>query len=258
MKPGISIIRRLVSYAWIFAFAGLLGVSRASGQGEAPEIPEGPYVKAAPTFSQWVITYTYPEDRDKTLKPEQIAALNPKTKTITTTKTRNVIHEEYVDTKGSRGGSWYVGTIQYLKPAGTTIWYQAGASDSVVQETNPIYTPLPASGFRHLEWVTRETYAGTVSYGGKSCLVFVPGGVPKLDLNPATQAEKIKDLKNVVFIDQDTRYPVEVRNGDEIAYYQIKEMPPTSANPLPPDLMAQLAQAEAARARLDRPLARPY
>jgi len=222
---------------------------------------EGAPLNAAPEFAQWTITFSYPDQRaPKT--PNSPPAIPPasdgRPKEIVTTKTKTIVHEETTEGRGTKSEKWYVGATQYRKDPGATIWFANEPSTLVNVQKDFHYTPLPPSGFRGLEWLTPETYAGVISYQGRNCLVFLPGGAAAIKLGgPGAPYPALAELPNVAFIDANTRLPLEVRNGGIIQFYQFAREAP-SMQALPPDLADQIKKGEEGRKKLDARPPRPY
>jgi len=222
---------------------------------------DGPPLHAAPEFSQWTITLSYPDQRASktaTSAPAIPPASDSRPKEIVTTKTKNIVHEETTEGRGAKSEKWYVGATQYRKDPGATVWFANEPNTLVNVQKDIYYTPLPPSGFRGLEWLTPETYAGAISYQGRKCLVFLPGGAGAINLSsPGSPDAALAALANVAFIDADTRLPVEVRSGGIIQYYQFASQAPAMQS-LPPDLAEQIKKGEEGRKKLDTRPPRPY
>jgi len=216
------------------------------------EIPDGPLLRPAPEFSQWTITLSYPDERGKKAddKPP-IPGLENRVHQIVTTKTKNIVHEETIDGKGVKSEKWYVGSTQYRKDPGATVWYENSAGTMGKTQQDFHYTPLPPSGFRDLDWINADAYAGTIAYGKGKCLVFIPGG------GSATNAAVVTTLPTVALIDSETRLPVEVHNGGIIRVFQFADQAPAMQT-LPPDLAEEIKKGDEGRARLDQRPPRPY
>jgi hypothetical protein len=226
------------------------------------DLPSGPALSTAAEFSQWVVTYTYPEEKDAgseltPAKPKP-AYFNTLVHTITTTKTRSVVHEEFVDEQGLKSDLWHVGTTQYQKPAGSPTWQQHGANELTDRNELKIYSPLPNSGFRDLDWITRQNYVTTIKYGEHAYLVFVPNPPPGLDLsNPDDRAQKLAALASVALIDATTRLPFQVTYQHVTRTYQFGS-PPSDVQNLPDDLAQAIKQGREGAARLDQAAPRGY
>jgi len=222
--------------------------------------PSGPLLASAPDYSQWVVTFTYPEDKNPTSGADASgpapAYLTTRTRTITTTKTHEVIHEEFVDGRGEKFDEWHVGNIAYTKGSGSNLWGELDPSD--LANGSAHFQPLPASGFRNLDWITKDSYAGTMKYSGRDCLVFTLVSPHKTNLFKLTTPEsQLESLATYALIDAETRLPVIVKAEGMTRLYQFKNAP-TEKLTLPPDLAEQLRKGEEGRKRLNQPMPRPY
>ena len=251
---------KLTVFCAIILCAGEAHAQTSSECSPKSQVPCGPLLACASNFSQWVITFSYPEDRqkDSTAPASNPAAdlLKTRVKTITTTKTDDIVHEEMVDAQGGKFDHWYVGDIQYTKTANSDTWLQNVPIK--YDGRNSSYSPLPASGFRGLEWITSENYAATLKYGGRSCLVFVQHAPANLNLsNPATQIQQLQSLSTVAFIDAESHLPIQVQVDGVIRFYQFVD-PPSAKQVLPPDLADQITKGNEGRARLSARAPRPF
>ena len=226
------------------------------------EAPSGPLLSNAPDFSQWTVTFTYPEEKEtgSELTPAKPKPAYFKTQihAVTTTKTRNIVHEEFVDEQGQKSDLWHVGGTQYQKAPGSTIWQQHGANELTDRNELKIYSPVPPSGFRDLDWITRENYVTTIKNGEHAYLVFVPNPPPGLDLsNPDDRSEKIASLASVAYINATTRLPFQVTFHHVTRTYQFGT-PPTDVQSLPDDLAQAIKKARESAALLQQPAPRGY
>ena len=175
-----------------------------------------------------------------------------------TTKTGRTIHEVRLDILGHGTDTWFDAGVQYTKFEKDSAWYRSDRSTGGDTSAEASYHPLPASGFRDLEWIKAENYAGTAPYDKHDCLVFVPTGADKLDLNGAGDAQKkLKALDTVAYVDADSRLPVAVRTRGDLRTFQF-DPPPMEMQTLPVDLTTQVKKGEDARTRLNQTAPRPY
>ena len=235
----------------------------SSAQGPVkPELPAGPLLRSAPDFARWEVSFTYAEEKKKdggsTTKSRAPGANTRLLKTVTT-KTGRVIHEEQTNAQDQVTDTWFNGPVQYVKSAAGPTWFQSDNLTVGGALADGGYHPMPANGFRTLDWINEGNYAGTVPYGKSTCLIFVPGGYRQLDLRgDAEQRQKRMEAVNeIAYIDADTRLPIAVRSGAELQTYHF-EQPPTAMQSLPADLADQIKKGAEARARLEQPAARPY
>ena len=235
----------------------ILTAASSPAQVNSSEIPDGLPLQPAPDYSQWTITYKYAEDHaPKAAAPSGTpAASTPdfvlaRPRTIVTVKTKRIIHESITDISQQQRENWYVGSIQYRKDTGSQVW------DENQPDAHPDihYSPLPASGFRDLDWISAATYTGKGSQDGKDCLIFkTKGKVTSLD----SALPLGKEFEMVAYIDAKTRLPVEVDIDQETRTYLFAE-PPEGMQALPDDLIQQIKAGNAGRAVMSQPADRPF
>ena len=207
-----------------FALLALAANAIAQQATEKPQlqIPSGELLASAPVFSRWVVTFSYPQDRAKEGSLPALGKTLPRT--VMTTRTRDLTHEETCDVSGTKSDKWQVGNTFYLKPPGQNYW---GEYDQTWHHNNlPTSTallPVPLKGFQDLEWITRDTYAGSIKQGGVEHFVFVPINAVGLDVGKpaALSAQPV-----VAYVDASTRLPVRFKNGDVIRTYNFASEPP--------------------------------
>ncbi len=244
----------------------LLFLGRAYPQADRaplPDAPSDPLLQSAPDFSQWEITFIYPKDpkSQPTAKPSgkdpSAAGLCPG-KSVTT-KTRHIVHEDSTDIDGHHSEKWHIGTLQYARLPGQTVWFESDAgrlADGTAIDAN--YSPFPASGFRDLDWISRTTYLGTLKFNDRDCLVFTPDETTgKVSADRAQQLANWESLPTVACVDAVTRLPVLVRINGETRRFTFCD-PPAEMQVLPSDLAEQVKKAEEARTRLHQQPQRPY
>jgi hypothetical protein len=260
ITPRIRIDHRALTARRSLLLLLILGASPVFGQtdsGSDSGVPEGPLLQAAPDFSQWIVTYSYPEDHapkdtGASGSPASPAAKDTVTRfrTIATTKTKDIIHETITDTQQHQRENWFVGSTQYRKDANSVVWFVNIAE----VHADFSYTPMPANGFRDLDWISAETYSGKASRGGTNCLMFKTNRkLASVDL----AIPRGKELPLVAYIDAKTRLPVELDIDKETRTYSFSS-PPQEAQSLPADLLKQIKDGQAGRAFLAQPAARPY
>ena len=225
------------------------------------DIPSGPLLKSAPDFSRWEISFSYPKPPNK--QPAEPASGKPAMPVpaglskVVTTKTREIIHEEETDSNGQRSEKWHVGSLQYAQPPGKSVWYESDAGKLPDgSASDPSYSPLPASGFRELDWISPAAYAGTIKYNGRDCLVFVRGDAAGGD-NPEQRKAWLESRETISYIDAESRLPVLVRIGGETRIYRFAG-PPAEMQSLPADVQERVKKAEEARSRLHQLPPRPF
>lgn len=266
-----SLIRRLMVVAAFHVAACLCHAPISSAQSPAeklaaggkrtdrPDPPPGPLLRSAPEFSQWTISYIYPEDRKNAAGAALPASLHPHPTQAHTAKTRDVVHEIVTDNTGKQTETWFSGRTQYIKPPGEVLWRTSSNSDKDAGHDLYHTEELPPSGFRGLDWITPQNYVGTIPYrGGQSALVFVPSGPDKAKVGADTNMKAFFDSQNIfAYIDAETRMPLFVKNNDEMRAF-VFGAPPGEMQVLPADLAQQLKAAEDNRTRLGAPALRPY
>lgn len=224
-----------------------------------PTLPTGPLLRTVDNFSRWEVSFAYSDDQQK--KGDTIDAKatslseNARPRKITTTKTGPIIHEETTDVIDRQTDTWFNGNTQYAKAGSSRIWLQA--SPGLMGDT--AYHPLPANGFRNLDWITPDNYVGLVpAAGGRQYLVFTQGGLQKLDLTDAAERnDRMTKAGTIAYVDADSRLPILVRINGETRAYRF-DAAPAQVQTLPVDLADQIKKGEEARARLLQSAARPY
>jgi len=202
----------------------------------------------APAFSQWVITYSYSQERPQPGKDAPARPLDSALpRKVTTTKTREIIHEQTVSVSGATFEKWQVGRIFYIKPQGQKHW---GACDERFVKSNLIPNAslsfLPANGFRDLDWINSETYAGAVKQNNTTYLLFVPKSAGNLDYG---KPAKIQAQPVIAYVDDATRLPALFKNADVTQTYAFSP-PPTAMQALPPDLAKQIKEVSEMHAKV--------
>lgn len=230
----------------------MLGSLDAPAQTPADR-PEGVLLKKPADFAKWEVTYSYAKSDVPGGRPPTPA----EPKTLLTTKTGNIVHEQATDLQGRITDTWHTGPTQYRKPAGETVWYQPVApSDG--QGGSSDYAPIPPNGYRQWDWVGEGSYALTLPFENVPCLVFVPGGRKTVGEDDEKKAAaKISAMPVVAYVNAETRLPVALRMGNVISRLTFQP-PPSSLQSLPPDLLEQLRKAEQSRKNLFQQPARPF
>lgn len=256
----VSIFLGFTACAWAQVPAGSPASPREPAK---PELPSSPLLGKAPEFSEWGITFTYASEAARKAKPEsasqpRLAYLDKRSSRVTTTKTGKIIHEVTRDLAGTQTEIWSEGTTQYYQMPGNTLWFESGNTTSAAGVREVDSRALPPSGFRDLDWITADNYAGTIPYGNGSCFIFVPEGYRKLDLRDEGKRTKLLESQGkIAYVDADTRMPVAVRDGDVTRVFRFNS-PPTAMQTFPADLSKAINDGKEARRRLEQPAARPY
>ncbi|HEY0258093.1 MAG TPA: hypothetical protein VGC39_11665 [Candidatus Methylacidiphilales bacterium] len=220
-------------------------------------VPSEPLVHPAPAFSQWTITFSYPDDAKaisgsdpsaaaKLVPQNTNAALRPRT--IITTKTGEIIHEETLTVGGNKTEDWQVHGNYYIKYPGKDFWSAYETSGTSAGGTS-VVMGLPVSGFRGLDWITKETYAGEIKAGMGGTLVFVPGGRNTVNAGDPSKQKELESLAKIALVDAETRLPVMVRAEGETRVFKFTESPPASVQTLPEDLASEIKEGDEIRAK---------
>jgi hypothetical protein len=222
-------IRNLI-FAPLFVF---LAAASAPAQDEnaKPIAPPGPLVAPVPDYAQWVETLSYPEDHGKGTPPSPDMAKG-QVRTISSTRTGDIFHEVIVNQGGQKTEQWDAGQMQYSKGWDSPTWGLAKGTASSL-----------AIRYPNTDWITADSYLGTMMYSGKSCLVFALGAPAKVDLSSPDTQDLFDSLPQLAFIDAQTHLPVEIRMSGVYHLFQFGNAP-TDRLTLPDDLTALLAQAD--------------
>ena len=216
-----------------------------------PRPPSGPLLASAPSYSQWVVEFAYPQPASAPPRPPSPDD-QYKTKSITTTKTGQIIHEEIANGLGQVDDHWYIGATQYFRPPGAKSWLESHAGDNGAGMN---YSGLPAKGFRDLDWIVASNYIGIVEHAGHQYLVFTQS--PSAGGRKIPSADGYQDLDSYALIDISTRYPAEVKLLGAVRTYRFAD-PPGEKQELPADLAKVIQDGQEMRARLSQPPPRPY
>jgi hypothetical protein len=262
MKYSCS--KKLVLALGLFSLplAVFLYTTNASAQSESdapskPVPPPGPLLAPAPAFSQWTITFSYPEDQkgnglantSEAPKPvPQYMAIRPRT--IITTKTVGIIHEETVTVASSKTEDWQIHGSYYTKYPGNSFWsaYEKfGSTQEAIRLADGM--ALPDSGFRGLNWISKETFAGKIKTSSGDNLVFVPGGSVAVNAEDPSKQKGLESLPTIAYVDAETHLPIMVRAAGETRVFNFSQTPPTSMQTLPDDLAAEIKIGDEIRAK---------
>ena len=228
--------------------------------------PPGPLLAKAPALSQWTITFSYPEEtkaQGTAYSPDTAKAvlesLSARVKTVVTTKTGDIIHEETTTLGGNKTEDWQVRGSYYIKYPGKNVWSAYEKNDSALSTVRfRTAMILPDSGFNGLDWIGSDSYAGKIKTSTGENLVFVPGGMSTLNVaDPAGQA-KLQTLPKVAYVDSTTHLPVMVRTPSETRQFTFSPHPPSSVQTLPADLADEIKAGEAIRSQRTGAPAREY
>ena len=230
-----------------FAFSVLDGWGQNAGTDQAkrrPSAPVSPLVLPSPDFADWTVTFQLAGDAGaKSADPNRMQSAH-------IIKTGNVVSQKWVTTGGSQSERWASAGTEYVKSSGSPTWYL-----TVAPMTNaPIVSP---SGFQNVDWITADTYVGTIKYQGRECFVCVPLTAGPMDLSAGSTQDQLASLPTVAFIDAQSRFPLEIRIHGEIDSFQFGP-PPTQTQALPDDLLAAVKRGQEARNRAEMSGPKPY
>ena len=244
-KSVITKFLRICHYSAYFALLALAANAVAQQAAEKPPIPPGKLLSPPPEYSQWMVAYSYPQDRSQ---EENLPALEKSLpRKVITTKTGVILHEETVDVAGGKSDKWQVGTTFYLKPPEQNYW---GEYDATWQHNNlpasAALLPVPTKGFQDLDWIGSDTYAGSIKQNGVEHFVFVPSNANNLDVGKpaALNAQPV-----IAYVDASTRLPVRFKNGSVIRTYAFAPDAP-SMLALPADLVREIQEGKERRAKV--------
>lgn len=218
-----------------------------------PTLPQGSLLKSAPHFSQWIVTFSYPQERAVSNSQAKASSINPSLpRKIVTTITDKIIHEEIFTVGLAKIDRYQVGRIIYSKLPNVAFWTMYNPDE---QKNTPVQdrslSPLPENGFRGLDWISDRTYVGTLNQGKISYLAFAPLNVENVDFKSLTA------LSTFACIDADTRMPALVGENGVVRTFSFLP-PPTTVQNLPVDLMKDIKEGEAIRAKFNTAPAKEY
>ncbi|CAN5720421.1 hypothetical protein BH09VER1_BH09VER1_34650 [soil metagenome] len=242
----------------VVGFLLLLTVPRStSAQGSAPEqlvLPEGALLKPAPEFSRWTIDYSYPHDHQDATKGPAVALDPALPRTTTTTKTKQIIHEETVTVSGKKTESWQRNEDFYTWIPERKLWaaYEKPTQSQIDSGIAVIMT-APKNGFRGLDWIGVKSYVGFLKTKEQTFLVFVPNA-PNFDVN---NAKALQAQPNIGYVDGDSRLPIRVTENNVVRTYRFEKIPETMQK-IPDDLLAEIKQGDEIRAKFNAAPSREY
>lgn len=242
-----SMVHPSCRLAWCLALFASVLCARAQQTTDKskPEIPSGNLLACVPENSQWVVTFFYPQDRSKDAALPALEKTLPRK--IITTRTCELIHEETCDVSGEKSDKWQVGTTFYLKPPGQKFW---GEYDPAWFHNNlptsPALSPIPLKGFQDLDWISRETFAGSIKQNDKEWFVFIPLNAREVDV---AKPADLNAQPVIAYVDASTRLPVRYKNRDVVRSYSFApESPPRLV--LPADLAQEIRDGKERRAKV--------
>jgi len=237
------------------------GGTAIGGADWSREKPSGPLLKSAPDDANWTVIFAYPEDAAKKPSSDKIA-LSPqmaaRPRKMVVDKTGATMRVQTIEVSGRIKDKWYLGDTQYTLLPGQKLWMESKASSG---EFDPSYEQQSATGFSDFEWVSDNSYLGRMSFSGRSCLVFVPGGISLLDAaGPNVDAKKIQAMLAaqpiIALVDSDSRLPYIFRNRGEVQTFVFGPSPSVKLS-VPVELAEMIKRGMEAQARLLAPIPRP-
>lgn len=234
---GLSLLVSLGNNAW----------SQENRISSRPSPPPGVLLNVPPEFSQWIVTYSYPQDRPARTdtKPSPLNGDLPRR--VTVTKTKDIIHEEIVTVSGAKHDKWQNSGKYYMKPTNQAYWGEYDASFAKDYQISDFkLLPVPSDKFRGLEWVGGKTYAGSLKDQGREYLLFIPTDSTSVNFNDATA---LKSLPVVAYIDAATRLPIAYKSGDIVQQY-IFGNAPAEMQAFPADLSQEIKDGNERHAKV--------
>ena len=141
------------------------------------------------------------------------------------------------------------GQTQYYRSPENLLWGQAVTGTSRERVIEQRFSPLPPTGFRDLDWINADNFAGAVPYGNGTCLIFAPGGDRQLDLSdPAQRQRRMVAVEMIACGDADSRLPLALRTRNELRSYHFNEAP-TQMQTFPADLSVQIKKSAEGHAK---------
>jgi hypothetical protein len=220
------------------------------------ELPSGPPLKPAPPFSSWTVTFSYPQDRPTvgTDQPPKSPPPNSERK-VATTRTEKIIQEVTVSVSGEEFSKWQIGEMFYVKPPSQSFWGECDERFVIDNPTSdPRMLPVPESGFRNLEWIDKDTFAGRLESAGNEYLIFIPGGGGGAE--PHTLAT-LRTLPRFALVNAKTRLPSYVKDLGHSRTY-VFATPPAEMQKLPADLLQEIQEGKERRAQVFRAPKKEY
>lgn len=175
-------------------------------------------------FSEWEISFTYAQDGPEatpTQRKDSLYLRGPRKSVVT--KTQNVFREAILRVNGEKIERWQIDRTVYIFAPQAGFWaiynseFHRNNRDGDSEKR-----PLPESGFPGLDWISAETYAGSLSENGKELLIFTPTDSGPIDLS---DVKALKNLLTIAFVDADTRLPVLVKENGVQKVFIFRSIP---------------------------------
>jgi hypothetical protein len=228
-------------------------VSVRAQDAQRPVPPSGELLAAAPSYAKWTVNFSYLRAGAPGEPPMPAPAQGSQLKSITTTRTRGIVHLQTVDGNGATGDRWFVDNTEYFQLTGSPTWYEThpGSGTGSVKFDGP-----DANGYMGLDWITPKGYMGLTQFGGRPCLVLTRFYADAAR-NKLVSPGEYQTLDSYALIDAGTRLPAQIKDNGTVETYQF-DTAPTDRQQLPDDLAKVIKNVEDMRARLSQPPPRPY
>lgn len=249
MKPFLLMLFILIGSV-LFASAQ----QQVSQDPALPPLPPGPLINRAPDFSKWIVTYSgFQEKQEGMLKSQTVSNSGNDEKTpaliqrtvVVKTGTNRHITEIAVD--GRQTEVWVKGGLEaFMRPE----WKNPVLSDG----SNPydaLRMDFSHTDFPGFEWINASYYKGISIMEGRKCILFKAfisrlDGVTALKAlgDAASQSDEPADesgIKTSAYIDLETRLPIALQKGGELALYQF-QAPPIAEIALPSNVQDAINQ----------------
>ena len=185
---------------------------------EKTPLPPGPWVARMPAFSAWRILFSYASDKPSAKSAtggEKAKTSGGLPRLVAVTRTRPLYHVAYTQVSGQTSELWFDGSQSFLQtpdhPAPFLPSRNAGNGPDI-----PPYLDYSRVDFPNLEWVSPQTYLGSLQGENVTYLVFRQGSAGPM-----------------VYINADTRLPVRWQLNGDIRSFEYPTAP-TDRLALPP------------------------
>lgn len=204
-----------------------VALGQANRGGEVPPYPGGPAIQLrAPDFSRWTVTVNpkkiptaageSSEGEGKEGGAAQKAGFAERT---LITKSKAIMHEQVVGSKGALREKWCLGEYQYPLTGAKDARVVPYTKSSFTGAINPArYTDYTVTDFPGFEWITPERYNGLKKVMGRDCIVYSLDGT-------------------VAYVSLEHRLPVGLLKADKTLIYEFQSAPQIMLTP-PPAVVA--------------------
>lgn len=263
-------MKKLFLTALLLVSSSSAWAQQGAGATNVPPLPQGPLLKRAPEFSEWVITYamSQPVAADKKgdksgrapeVQPQpgpDIAQGTPATpKRVIVTSAGPVRHVVTIDSDGRKTEAWCKGNLQVFdKPE----WSAPVVTDGLNLD-DALRIDFSKTDFPGFEWISPSNYRGVQKVGERDCLIFSDVVVANKDVvaRTATEAQDEAKYSAKAYVDLERRLPVWGNLGGEIMTIKFSDTKP-GVLALPPRVQTVIDQRSEALKRMTRRPPRPY